>query len=121
MASRLIQLALLLVFALVTSPAVAVADVPMEGRWNTGDEGGVVEVYEKDGAIYGRLVAAENDEAPIGVLILRDFQRDDGTWTGRVYSPRRKRTYPAQLRLEGSKLVIRVRAGLISKTLTWTR
>jgi uncharacterized protein (DUF2147 family) len=47
----------------------------------------------------------------------------EGTWGGgTIYSPRQGRGFLAEIRLSGTnRLEITVNAGLISKTVVWTR
>ena len=105
----------------MTVPALAHAGSPAEGRWNTPKEGGVVEVYEKGGALYGKLVASSNEKAPLGTIILKNFKQKDGVWTGKIFVPERNRTLDAELRVEGNKLKLTVHVGIRTKKVTWNR
>jgi len=44
-----------------------------------------------------------------------------GVWRGSLYSPRKGRSYPAELSLEGGKLMVKAKDGIFSKTVAWTR
>jgi uncharacterized protein (DUF2147 family) len=60
----------------------------------------------------------------MGLEILSGFTYGpEATWGGgTVYSPRRGRSYPAQLSLtQDGRLDIKVKDGVLSKTLYWTR
>jgi uncharacterized protein (DUF2147 family) len=68
--------------------------------------------------------AALRDRPILGLEILSGFKATgDGVWTGgMLYSPRRGESFPADLSLlpDGS-LELRVKAGLMTKTVRWTR
>jgi uncharacterized protein (DUF2147 family) len=60
----------------------------------------------------------------MGLEILHGFFRGgEGSWRGgTIYSPRQGRSFPAEIRLpEPNRLEITAHAGLISKTVVWTR
>jgi hypothetical protein len=60
----------------------------------------------------------------MGLEILHGFVRSgEGSWRGgTIYSPRQGRSFPAEIRLpEPNRLEITAHAGLISKTVAWTR
>jgi uncharacterized protein (DUF2147 family) len=88
-------------------------------------------VWLKEAGIAGKPVLdANNSDATLrgrpimGIEILSGFRNTaEGVWTGgTVYSPRRGRTYPAELALtpEG-RLDIRVKSGLLTTHQIWTR
>jgi uncharacterized protein (DUF2147 family) len=68
--------------------------------------------------------AALRDRAILGLEILLGFKANGaGAWTGgTLYSPRRGESFPADLSLlpDGS-LELKVKAGLMTKTVRWTR
>jgi len=115
--------------ALVTSQSLAkttdgpaAASVLLDGRWNTPKDGGVVEISTKDGTSVGKLVASTNPKAPLGTILLRDItKRSDNAWKGKLYSPKHDRTLSVWLSLEGDTLKLRISAGLMKKTVLWTR
>ncbi len=100
------------------------------GTDGTGVYSGKV-VWLKEAGLAGKpLLDANNSDATLrgrpimGIEILSGFRNTaDGVWTGgTVYSPRRGRTYPAELTLtpEG-RLDIRVKSGLLTSHQIWTR
>jgi len=109
-------LALLLVF-----PAIASAESPIEGRWATPEREATIEIFERDGAYFGKLVASKHKKAPIGTLILRELRPKDGGWEGRIYVVKKDKILPARVERDKARLKIKVSAGWFSKTVTWTR
>jgi uncharacterized protein (DUF2147 family) len=45
----------------------------------------------------------------------------EGAWRATLYSPRKGRSYPAELSLAGGKLIVKAKDGIFSKTVAWTR
>jgi uncharacterized protein (DUF2147 family) len=68
--------------------------------------------------------AALRDRPILGLEILSGFSyASNGTWAGgTVYAPRRGRSYPAELSVgRDGRLDIKVKDGIFSKTVYWTR
>lgn len=119
MKKRLAQLvAILAVFLL---PILAQAKAPIEGRWDTSKDGGIVEISVKGGTLEGKLVDSDHPKAKMGILILRDFHKEGDTWVGKIYAPKKDRTLPAKLTLKGDTIKIHVSAGAMTKKITWKR
>ena len=116
---RFLVLSTLALLLLVS--ATASADSPIEGRWLTPKGEATIEIFERDGAHFGKLVASTHEKAPIGTLILRELRPKDGGWEGRIYVVKKKKILPARVVREKGKLKVRVSAGWFSKTVTWTR
>ncbi len=112
---------IVLFFSLVFAPTLAQAGSPVEGRWHTKDAEATIEINVRDGVLTGTLEAATDERAKIGTVILRDFVRDGDGWKGKMRAPKKGRTVDAYLTVKNGKLVIKVSAGLRTKTLTWTR
>jgi len=89
------------------------------GVWLTGTDGGKIETYQKDEQWFGKLVASDNDKAPIGIDILRNFTLIDGQWQGEVYSIKRQQLADAIIEPNQDRLVIEVSIAFFSKTLEW--
>lgn len=68
--------------------------------------------------------AALRERPIMGLEIVSGFKPDGaGGWTGgTVYSPRGGKRYPAQISLgDDGRLQIKVKAGLVSRTVAWAR
>ncbi len=126
--------------------AATASDATPLGLWTTIDDrsGKVrseVRIYERDGALHGRIekiilpgkhnrcVACTDerrDQPALGLVIIRDMKRDGEAWTGGdVLDPENGRVYAATLRLEDEGRVLRLRGfigvPLFGRTQTWTR
>mgnify|MGYP006316570351 FL=1 len=118
------------------------------GTWLTEDGGSTVEVsvsrasvedsvysgkvvWLKDPMRNGKpLVDAQNDDATLrdrpilGLEILSGFKANGaGAWTGgTLYSPRNGKRFPADLSLlADGRLEVKVKAGIVTRTVNWTR
>jgi uncharacterized protein (DUF2147 family) len=131
---------------LAASPATPQSAVA--GTWLTEDGGSKVEIAPATGAdgstvVSGKVVwlkeptrdgkpvlDANNGDAALrgrpimGLEILSGFKpAAGGAWAGgTVYSPRSGKSFPAELSLAADgRLQIKVKAGVVSRTLFWTR
>ena len=131
--------------ALVAPGLAAAADSQesIVGTWLTDDGDSKVEIVRSDSKYVGKVVwlkhperdgkpvrdrhntdAALRDRPIMGLEILRGFSyTPNGTWTGgTVYSPRRGRSYPAEISIDkDGRLDLKVKAGFFSKHVYWTR
>jgi hypothetical protein len=57
--------------------------------WLTSTEGDKIETYQKDGKWFGKLVASNSKDAPLGTTVLRNLGWIVGQWCGQVYSIKR--------------------------------
>lgn len=140
--------ALLLTLLPLSQGALAAAPAALLGTWLTDEGDSKVEIVATpaaDGsAVYNGKVAwlkeplrdgkplldANNGDAALrtrpilGLPILAGFRAaPGGGWTGgTIYSPRAGKSFPAELSLAADgRLQIKVQAGLISRTVYWTR
>jgi len=90
-----------------------------EGTWLTGTDGSKIATYQKEGQWFGKLVASNNKNAPIGIDVLRNFTLVAGEWQGKVYSIKRDQLADATIEPSKNKLLIEVSIAFFSKTLEW--
>lgn len=116
------------------------------GKWNstnekTGKVDSVIEVYEKDGKAFAKIVEIMNPERKndvckeckgdnknkpiLGMNILTGLEKDGDEWSGgKILDPRNGKIYKCYIKLEDDKkLKIRGYLGfaLIGKTAYWER
>ncbi len=116
------------------------------GKWKTiddvtGEAKSIVEIYEQDGKVYGKVVKiltpgrenavcdkceGENKDKPIlGMVILKDLVKDGDEWEdGEILDPNNGKTYSCYITLEeDNKLKVRGYIGfsLIGRTQYWYR
>jgi uncharacterized protein (DUF2147 family) len=117
------------------------------GRWktiddNTGEERSVVEVYEKDGKFYGKIVKlfrkAGEDPDPlcdecdsdddrykkkiVGMEIIRKMKKSGNDFEdGTILDPESGKVYRCKLWVEGQELHVRGYWGPFYRTQTWKK
>ncbi|AWH86183.1 DUF2147 domain-containing protein [Flavobacterium album] len=137
--------------ALLTLLFVAVAGIfsvqaQVTGRWKTvddetGEAKSIVEIYEKDGKVYGKVVeilnpakknatctkckGADKDKPILGLVIIKGLTKDGDEWTdGDILDPSKGKLYSCTIELDGKdKLNVRGYMGisLLGRTQTWSR
>ncbi|NNE55708.1 MAG: DUF2147 domain-containing protein [Flavobacteriales bacterium] len=137
----------LLVFVLAFAPLFAFSQ-SVFGKWKTiddetGREKSIVEIYEKDGKVYGKVVELfrlpSEDQDPIcdlcdddrkgkkvlGMEIIRDLEQDDDEWEdGTIVDPKNGKVYDCALWLDEddpNKLQVRGYIMFFFRTQTWLR
>jgi uncharacterized protein (DUF2147 family) len=117
------------------------------GKWKTiddatGDPKSIVDIYEKDGKVYGKIVQLYRkpgedpdpicDKCPtederygkkvIGMEILRDMKKSGSEYaSGTILKPDEGKIYKCKIWLEGDKLQVRGYWGFLYRTQTWLR
>lgn len=135
---------LLFTFLIIFS-SLGFAQSPV-GTWKTfddktGKEKSLIEIYEKDGVLYGKIVkiltkgrenakceeckGALKDKPILNMVVLSDLKKKEGEWTGgKIFDPNSGKEYKATLKLDGKdKLDVRGYVGisLVGRTQTWTK
>jgi uncharacterized protein (DUF2147 family) len=133
--------ATLFAVAAFVRPQLAWASESPVGTWKTidddsGEAKSLVKIYERDGKLYGKITklfknpdakceACDGDDkdAPInGMVIMWGLSQDDDEWSGgKIFDPKKGKTYKCKLWLDGSKLMVRGYAGPFFRTQTWHR
>ncbi|MEM7016256.1 MAG: DUF2147 domain-containing protein [Pseudomonadota bacterium] len=131
-----------LVVLLMSLPAAAARD-SLFGLWKTVDDqtkeiGSVVEIYEKEGKLFGKIIKLfpkegedpnpvcvkcddhRKDQPIIGLNIIEGLSKDGDEWEGgTVLSPGEGKVYKCKIWLEDGKLKLRGYVGFIYRTQTW--
>lgn len=91
----------------------------MIGDWK-GDDEKVIRIYEEDGQFFGKPVYAPGELGE--KLILKDIEFKNERWQGMIFAPKRQKYYKVAIRqVADGELKMKVSAGMISKTLTWSK
>ena len=116
------------------------------GKWKTiddetGEAKSIVEVYEKDGKIYGKVIeilnpakkgtkcqnceGSDKDKPVLGLVIIKGLTKDGDEYTdGDILDPQKGKLYSCTIKLEGKdKLSVRGYLGisLLGRSQTWQR
>ncbi len=127
--------------------AVASAQSSIVGKWksvddNTGDPRSIVEIIEREGKIYGKIIKLfpkpEEDPDPIcdkcspedarfnkkiiGMEIIKEMAKDDDEYSGgSILDPEVGKVYRCKVWLEAGKLKVRGYIGPFYRTQTWLK
>jgi uncharacterized protein (DUF2147 family) len=116
----------------------------IKGIWLNHLENAKVEIFERDGKYFGKIVwidipedvdinlaTDKNNPDPslrsrriMGLEMISDLKYDDGIWEdGKLYSPEKGKTVDCELEVSENNKILYVTAskGWFSKTLEWTR
>ena len=108
---RNVVFALLLFF----SATILNAQEPISGVWDTTKENTLVEISNNEGKV------VSSNKLETGKALLKDIVNLNGKWEAKLYNIKKKKWYNAILKREGEQLSITVKAGLVSKTVYWTK
>ena len=136
--TRLVTTAWLLVCA--TSAAAETPRDAIVGVWLTEQADSKIEisragagyagkvVWLKEGERNGRPPVDEKNAEPalrsrpiLGLEVVAVAYDSGSNWHGTLYSPRKGRSFPAELSLSGARLAVKAKDGIFSKTVSWTR
>ncbi|MFL9836829.1 DUF2147 domain-containing protein [Flavobacterium sp. ST-75] len=122
------------------------AGAQVTGKWKTiddetGEAKSIVEIYEKDGKVYGKVVeilnpakkdakctkckGSDKDKPILGLVIIKGLEKDGDEYTdGDILDPNKGKTYSCTIKLDGEdKLDVRGYLGFsfIGRSQTWHR
>lgn len=135
-------LSLFLVLSLFILTATAQRTSPI-GKWktvddNTGKVKSTVEIYEKRGKLFGKVLELFDPDKPdpvceecdeddprhmkpvVGLEIIRNMEKDDDNWEdGDILDPENGKVYRCKLWVEEGKLQVRGYIAFLYRTQTW--
>ena len=96
------------------------------GVWLGQEKTSKIDIYRKGNLWEGKAVwySEYGDISDQNIVVLRDLSYDakENEWTGKIYDPFRKKTFNVTVSLQrNGKLKVVGRAGVISKTMYWTK
>lgn len=136
------RIALSLFFSFFMLSAFAQRSSPI-GKWktvddNTGKTKSVVEVYEKGGKLFGKILDLIDPDEPdpickecdeddprhnkpvVGLEIIRNMEKDGKAWEdGDILDPENGKVYRCKLWVEEGKLQVRGYISFLYRTQTW--
>jgi uncharacterized protein (DUF2147 family) len=136
-----------LILPLLLSSLISFAQSTVLGKWKTiddetGRERSIIELYEQDGLLFGRVIKTfpfENEDPnPIcdkcsptdprykqkisGMTILQNMKKSGDVYTaGNILDPKNGKVYSCKLWIENGKLMVRGYWGPFFRTQTWIK
>jgi len=101
--------------------SILVSSNDFTGIWSMSKGNTKIEIYEKSGAYYGKIVSSDDEKAKKGTLVLREFTYMDGVWKGKLYSFKKNKLVDAEMLIEDNILKVSFDAGFMSRTLEWEK
>ena len=107
-----------MVFVTIT----AIAQEPIDGIWNMGKKNTKLEIKEKKKGVHiGTIISSDDANASIGMQLLKDIYIKEGQWKGKLYATKKKKWIDVILEVTENTLYVDLKAGIITKTLEWTK
>ena len=115
------------------------------GKWKTiddetGKEKSIVEIYEQNGKVYGKIIelinpkqknplctkceGSKKDQPVLGMVIIEGLKKDDDVYEdGTILNPENGKIYKCRLKIEDDKDTLQVRGyvAFFYKTQNWKR
>lgn len=133
---------LIFVFSFFIASSFAQKTTPV-GKWKTVDDNSgktksVVEIYEKGGKLFGKVLQLFDPEKPdpvceecasddprymkpiVGLEIIRNMKQDGSEWEdGDILDPENGKVYRCKIWVEEGKLMVRGYIAFLYRTQTW--
>lgn len=133
-----------LVFPLLFSSFLGYGQASITGKWMTVDESGeeksIIEIFERNGKVYGKIVRIFTTEDPdpvcdrcpeddprfkkkiIGMEIIKDMNKGTDEYSGgSILDPQDGKIYRCKLWTDGDELKVRGYWGPFYRTQTWKK
>lgn len=91
------------------------------GVWGMNKNNTKIEIYEEQGAYFGKIISSDDEKAKKGTLVLRYFIHKDDKWVGKIYSIKRDQLVDAEMVIEDNILKVSFDAGFMFRTLEWNK
>jgi len=125
----------ILVLMMMFVPFMAFASDDVVGYWTTIDDEtntpkSVVQIYEYQGKVYGRVVelfknkeaVAKLPDSPLikGLDVIWDMEKKENKYTGgKILDPKTGKVYACDLWRDGDKLIVRGKIAFLGRNQTW--
>lgn len=108
-------------FVLLLSIGSTFGQTAPTGIWNTGTDNTKIEIIDINGTLTGTVLSSDNEQAPIGKVLVKNLAADGEVWKGQLFAPKRQEWFDATFEEDGNILEITVGSGFMSRTVEWTR
>lgn len=93
----------------------------LEGVWDTGMENTLIHIYKSDDQYMGKVLASDNEKAPIDMQVLRNVKQVESHWEGEFFIPRFGTWMEAEFAPSKESLDVQVSVGWFKRKRTWSR
>ena len=90
------------------------------GTWDTGRENSIVEIYENNGELFGKIISSDRAEV-VGKINLKNLQNKGDHWEGELFVFKRRSWYDVAIHEENETLFVVISVGFFEKEVQWPR
>lgn len=90
------------------------------GKWNTGKENSIVEIYEDSGNLFGKIISSDRAEV-VGKINLRNLQNKGDHWEGELFVFKRRSWYDVAIHEDNETLFLVISIGFFEKEVEWPK
>ena len=90
------------------------------GTWDTGRENSIVEIYEDNGELFGKIISSDRAEV-VGKINLKNLQNKGDHWEGELFVFKRRSWYDAAIHEENDTLYLVISIGFFEKEIEWPK
>ena len=90
------------------------------GTWDTGRENSIVEIYEDNGELFGKIISSDRAEV-VGKINLKNLQNKGDHWEGELFVFKRRSWYDVSIHEENDTLYLVISVGFFEKEVQWPR
>lgn len=90
------------------------------GIWNTEKENSIVEIYEDNGELFGKIISSDRAEV-VGKINLRNLENKGDHWEGELFVFKRRSWYDVSIYEENDTLYLVISVGFFEKEVQWPR
>jgi len=90
------------------------------GTWDTGRENSIVEIYEDNGELFGKIISSDRAEV-VGKINLKNLQIKGDHWEGELFVFKRKSWYDVAIHEENETLFVVISIGFFEKEVEWPK
>ena len=90
------------------------------GTWDTGRENSIVEIYEDNGELFGKIISSDRAEV-VGKINLKNLQNKGDHWEGELFVFKRKSWYDVAIHEDNETLFLVISIGFFEKEVEWPK
>lgn len=90
------------------------------GTWDTGRENSIVEIYENNGELFGKIISSDRAEV-VGKINLKNLQNKGDHWEGELFVFKRRSWYDVAIHKENGTLFVVISIGFFEKEVEWPK
>ena len=90
------------------------------GTWDTGRENSIVEIYENNGELFGKIISSDRAEV-VGKINLKNLQNKGDHWEGELFVFKRRSWYDVAIHKENETLFVVISIGFFEKEVEWPK